>query len=70
MMNCNTKRMNNHGHGRGEYNHGCGCHNGGSGFQRSFISPAEEKEKLEKYKDELKKELAGVEEQLKKVTSK
>jgi hypothetical protein len=39
---------------------GCGC---GPSFRR-FYSLEEERERLESYKDELKKELAGVEERL------
>ncbi|KPL18224.1 MAG: hypothetical protein AMJ92_09060 [candidate division Zixibacteria bacterium SM23_81] len=35
-------------------------------FSRRFISSAEEKERLERYQEQLKKELAGIEEQLKK----
>ena len=42
----------------------CGC---GSGefFPRLYISRQEERDWLEKYRSELKKELAGVEERLK-----
>jgi len=40
---------------------GCGC---GSFFRR-FISGKEEQEMLEGYRDQLKKELAGVEERIK-----
>jgi len=36
-------------------------------FPRRFVSSAEEKERLERYREQLKKELAGVEEQLKKM---
>ena len=39
----------------------CGC---GSSFRR-FFSSEEERECLETYRDQLKKELAGVEEQIK-----
>ena len=39
---------------------GCGC---GPSFRR-FYSSQEERERLERYKDELKKELEGVEERL------
>lgn len=42
---------------------GCGC---GSSFRR-FFSSAEEKECLENYREQLKKELAGVEERIKKL---
>ncbi len=40
---------------------GCGC---GPGFRR-FFSTQEERECLENYRDQLKKELAGVEERIK-----
>ena len=40
---------------------GCGC---GGFFHRHYFSRQEEKERLEEYRDELKKELAGVEERL------
>jgi hypothetical protein len=36
-------------------------------FPRRFVSSAEEKERLERYREQLKKELAGVEEELKKM---
>jgi len=42
----------------------CGCCSGHGGFARRFISKAEKLEKLEEYKDQLKKELAGVEERI------
>ena len=41
---------------------GCGC---GSSFRR-FFSSQEQREGLENYRDQLKKELAGVKERLKK----
>ncbi len=45
----------------------CGCCGCGCGpFVRSFFTPAEEKERLTAYRDSLKKELAAVEEVLKK----
>lgn len=44
----------------------CGCCECGCGtFFRRFISAKEEQEKLEKYRYQLQKELAGVEEHLK-----
>jgi len=46
--------------GRGQC--GCGCD---GFFHRHYFSKLEEKEWLEEYRDELKKELAGVEERLK-----
>lgn len=45
-----------HGHGRG-YGHG--------GFRRHFISKSEEIEMLKDYKEQLRKELSGVEERIK-----
>ena len=47
--------------GSGAHRSRCLC------FPRRFISSAEEKERLQRYQDQLKKELAGVEEQLKKM---
>ena len=44
----------------------CGC---GPSFRR-FLSSKEEQEGLETYKDELKKELAGVEERIKELKGK
>lgn len=44
----------------------CGCCECGCGASfRSFFSVKEEQERLEFYRDQLKKELAGVEERLK-----
>lgn len=44
----------------------CGCCGGGhSRSFRRFFSAKEEEERLENYRDQLKKELAGVEEYLK-----
>jgi hypothetical protein len=53
-----------HSHHGGPYRMGshhswCCC------FPRRFISSGEEKERLERYREQLKKELAGVEERLK-----
>lgn len=43
----------------------CGCCGCGCGtFFRRFISAKEEQERLEEYRDQLKKELAGVEERI------
>jgi len=47
----------------------CGCCGGGTFFRR-FISAKEEQERLEEYRDQLKKELAGVEERLRELKSK
>ncbi len=49
----------------------CGCCGCGCGtFPRRFISRKEKQEKLEKYLDQLKKELAGVEEHIQELKSK
>ena len=45
---------------------GCGC---GSSFRR-FFSSKEEQECLENYRDQLKKELAGVEEHIRELKGK
>jgi len=50
--------------------HNCGCRESNYGFQRRFISPAEDKEILGEYKEALEKELAGVEAKLKDIDSK
>lgn len=42
---------------------GCGC----AGMSRRFLSAQEEKVKLEEYQDQLKKELAGVQESINKL---
>lgn len=46
----------------------CGCRCGT--FFRRFISAKEEKEMLEEYRDNLKKELAGVEERIQELKGK
>ena len=46
----------------------CGC--GGGTFFRRFISAKEEEERLDKYRDQLKKELEGVEERIKELKGK
>ena len=57
----NQRRMGGHA-----MNCTCGCCGCGCGtLTRNFITPAEEKERLEKYRDSLKNELAGLEEHLK-----
>jgi hypothetical protein len=56
-MSCHTG-----GHRRHGGHHGCCC-----GFPRRFFSREEEKKRLEKYRDQLKSELTGVEEELKKM---
>lgn len=44
----------------------CGCCGCGCGpFFRRFLSAKEEEERLEEYRDQLKKELEGVEEHIK-----
>ena len=45
---------------------GCGC----GGFHRRFVSAKEEQERLENYAEQLKKELAGVEERIQELKSK
>ncbi|MFC2024014.1 hypothetical protein ACFLTJ_00315 [Chloroflexota bacterium] len=45
---------------------GCGC----GGFQRRFVSAKEEQDRLENYAEQLKKELAGVEERIQELKSK
>jgi len=45
---------------------GCGC---GPSFRR-FVSAKEEQERLEDYRDQLKKELAGVEEHIQELKGK
>jgi hypothetical protein len=48
----------------------CGCCGCGCGtLTRRFITPAEEKEMLEKYRDSLKNELTGLEEHLKELNA-
>lgn len=42
----------------------CGCGCGCGTFFRRFISAKEEEERLEEYRDQLKKELEGVEERI------
>lgn len=52
---------------------GCSCGCGGCGCStpfRRFISAKEEQERLEEYKEQLKKEIAGVEEYIQELTSK
>lgn len=49
----------------------CGCCGCGCGtFSRRFISAKEEQEQLEGYRDQLKKELAGVENCIKELKGK
>lgn len=47
----------------------CGCSECGPFFRR-FISANEERERLEEYRDQLKKELAGVEERIQELKGK
>ena len=49
------------------WGHCCCCCPGYGRFPRRFLSTEEEKKELEKYHEELQKELAGVEEMLKKI---
>ena len=53
-----------HTGGSGYQTHGCGCEC--TMFPRHFISSKEKKEMLENYKDQLQKELQGIEECIKK----
>jgi hypothetical protein len=69
-MNSNSSNKNYCESGRREHMASCDCHGTDSGFQRRFVSKAEVKEKLEKYKEDLKKELTAVEEQIKQLSSK
>ncbi len=49
----------------------CGCCGCGCGpFFRRFISAKEEQERLEEYRDQLKSELAGVEERIQELKGK
>ncbi len=49
----------------GAWGSNCGCCGCGCGpFSRRFISAKEEQERLEEYRDQLKSELAGVEEHI------
>ena len=59
-MNCMPRQGRRHS-GAG----GCTCGCGGGMFFRRFISAEEEKERLEEYEAQLKKELKGVEESIK-----
>lgn len=59
--------MNKHGSHHGSCcstSHDCGCGHGGYGF-RKFYTKQEKKEHLQRYAEQLKKELAAVEEHLK-----
>ena len=56
---------------RGARGCGCGCCGCGCGTSfRHFMSAKEEQERLEEYKEQLKKEIAGVEECIQELTSK
>jgi hypothetical protein len=49
----------------------CGCNCGGGGmYFRRFISAREEQERLEEYRNQLKNELAGVEERIQELKGK
>jgi len=66
---CEPKHEHGHGQGQGHGSDDCcdsQCCCGGEGlFQRRFMSPKEERELLERYRDELKLELEGLEARLK-----
>lgn len=50
---------------------GCGCSCGSDGFiRRRFISPGEERKMLERYGEQLKNELEGLEARLKELEGK
>ena len=61
-----TSPFGSHHHGMSHHGWGCCCR-GYERFPRRFLSPAEEKKELERYRDELQKELVGVEEMLQKI---
>ena len=44
---------------------GCCCEHGEGGFHRRFMTKKEQKERLEKYREELENELQGVKERIK-----
>ena len=56
------------GFGMGRHSSGCRC--GCMSFHRSFISAKEELEMLNEYKDQLKKEVEGIDEHLEKLRKK
>ncbi len=70
MKDCHTIKKECCGNGRDLKLNECGCHGTSTGFRRRFISPGEIKEHLGNYREELVKELNGVEEELKKYSSK
>ncbi len=69
MGNCHTVKKECCGSNKAVNLKECGCHGSNAGLRRRFVSPAEKKEQLEKYKDELEKELKGVEEEFNKYSS-
>jgi len=56
-------------HGRHDSYCGCGMHGDEQGYKRHFLTNAEKAEKLKNYAEELKKELAAVEEKIKEMQS-
>ncbi len=48
---------------------GCGMHGHQHGYKRRFLTNAEKIEKLKDYAEELRKELAAVEEKIKEIQS-
>jgi len=69
-MCCNPPERGMKGRGMMFGHHGmsqCCC---GSGPQRRFITTAEQLEELQEYRDEIKKELAGIEEAIAKLKGK
>jgi hypothetical protein len=51
--------------GGGDCDCGCCCGHGEGGFHRQFMTKKEQKEQLEKYREELESELQGVKERIK-----
>ena len=56
-------------HGRHDDNCGCGMHGHEQGYRRRFFTKAEKSEKLKNYAEELRSELAAVEEKIKEMQS-
>lgn len=68
----NSKEVSKMGHPKGHH-HAMGpesCHCGCSPFFRHFVTSKEERERLEEYKEQLKKELQGVEECIQEIKGK
>ncbi|MFC1508810.1 hypothetical protein ACFL60_03870 [Candidatus Omnitrophota bacterium] len=63
---CQSEGRNGSPGAHGMRNQSCGC--GCGKFNRQFFSAKEEQEKLEQYSEQLKNELAGVDERIQKIT--